>query len=111
MLEYQDKVVQDVAACTCDRCQRRMTPDDLFEWQEKLSVSFHGGYGSVFGDGHKVEIDLCQQCVKETLGAWLRISQSGFEAKYSDAASAAAHHLMERGGSQPGIKGAPRNRR
>ncbi|WP_267939616.1 hypothetical protein [Paraburkholderia flagellata] len=44
MFEYQDKVVQDIAACTCDRCQRRMTPDD-FEWQEKLSVSFHGGYG------------------------------------------------------------------
>jgi len=38
MLEYQDKVVQDVAACTCDRCQRRMTPDD-YEWQEELSVS------------------------------------------------------------------------
>lgn len=77
MLEYQDKVVQDVAACTCDRCQRRMTPgdDDLWEWGEKLSVSFHGGYGSIFGDGNKVEIDLCQQCVKETLGAWLRISQ------------------------------------
>jgi hypothetical protein len=75
MLEYQDKVVQDVAACTCDRCQRRLTPDD-YEWWEKLSVSFHGGYGSIFGDGCKVEIDLCQQCVKETLGAWLRISPS-----------------------------------
>ena len=75
MFEYQDKVVQDVAACTCDRCQRRMMTDD-FEWQEKCSVSFHGGYGSIFGDGNKVEIDLCPQCVKETLGAWLRISQS-----------------------------------
>lgn len=74
MLEYQDKVVQDVAACTCDRCQRRMTPDDP-EWQENLSVSFRGGFDSIFGDGCTVEIDLCQQCVKETLGAWLRISQ------------------------------------
>ncbi|WP_321931433.1 hypothetical protein [Paraburkholderia guartelaensis] len=75
MFEYQAKVVQDVAACTCDRCHRRMTPVD-FEWQEKLSVSFHGSYGSIFGDGNKVEIDLCPQCVEETLGAWLRISHS-----------------------------------
>jgi len=76
MLEYQDKVVQTVSACTCDRCQRRMTPDD-YEWHEKLSVSFQGGYGSIFGDGYKVEVDLCQQCVKETLGAWLKITRPG----------------------------------
>jgi hypothetical protein len=77
MLEYQDKVVQDVAACTCDRCHRRMTPDDP-GWHERLSVAFTGGFDSVFGDGCEVEIDLCQQCVKETLGAWLRISPSEF---------------------------------
>jgi hypothetical protein len=77
MLEYQDKTVQEVAACPCDRCQRRMTPDDTpWEWAEKLSIVFTAGYGSIFGDGCKVEIDLCQQCVKETLGAWLRITPS-----------------------------------
>ncbi|SOE92922.1 hypothetical protein SAMN05414139_05683 [Burkholderia sp. D7] len=27
MIEYRGKVVQEVAACTCDRCGRRMTPD------------------------------------------------------------------------------------
>jgi hypothetical protein len=75
MLEYQDKIVQEVAACTCDRCQRRMTPEDGdFEWQERLSIAFQGGYGSVFGDGKKVRLDLCQQCVSETLGTWLRIT-------------------------------------
>jgi len=72
MLEYQDKTVQEVAACTCDRCQRRMTRDDL-DWHEKLSVAFRGGYGSIFGDGRMVSIDLCQQCIKEALGPWLRI--------------------------------------
>ena len=50
MLEYQDKVIQEVVACTCDRCQRRMTADDgEFEWQERLSIAFRGGYGSIFG--------------------------------------------------------------
>jgi len=73
MLECQDKVIQDVAACTCDRCLRRMTPDDP-GWHERLSVAFRGGFDSIFGDGCEIEIDLCQQCVKETLGAWLRIS-------------------------------------
>lgn len=74
MLEYQDKTVQEVAACTCDRCQRRMTPDDDFNWHEKLSIAYRGGFGSIFGDGCDISVDLCQQCVKETLGTWLRIS-------------------------------------
>jgi hypothetical protein len=73
MLEYQDKVVQDVAACICDRCHRRMTRDDPDRY-ERLSVAFTGGFYSIFGDGCEVAIDLCQQCIKETLGAWLRIS-------------------------------------
>lgn len=74
MLEYQDKVVQEVAACTCDRCHRRMAFGDP-DWFEKLSVSLTGGFDSIFGDGNKVEIDLCQQCVRDTLGTWLRISR------------------------------------
>lgn len=72
MLEYQDKVAQEIAACTCDRCSRRLTPDDD-DWHEKLSVAYRGGYYSVFGDGAAISIDLCQQCVHETLGSWLRI--------------------------------------
>jgi hypothetical protein len=39
MLEYQDRTVREVAACTCDRCQRRMTPDD-YDWHEKLSIAY-----------------------------------------------------------------------
>lgn len=78
MLEYQNKTVQEVAACTCDRCQRRMTRDDP-DWHEKLSVAFRGGFDSIFGDGCMVSIDLCQQCVKEALGPWLRVASAGRE--------------------------------
>ncbi|SDQ22955.1 hypothetical protein SAMN05443245_0475 [Paraburkholderia fungorum] len=75
MLEYQDRVIQEVAACTCDRCQKRMMPDDYDSgWHERVSLSFRGGFGSIFGDGNEVSVDLCQQCVKDTLGAWLRIT-------------------------------------
>jgi hypothetical protein len=76
MLEYRKKVVQDVATCICDRCQRCMTPDNPDSgFPEKLSIAYRGGFGSIFGDGCDISIDLCPQCVKETLGAWLRISE------------------------------------
>ncbi|NYH17847.1 hypothetical protein GGD41_005075 [Paraburkholderia bryophila] len=73
MLEYEKRTVQAVAACTCDRCGRRMMPDDA-EWHERMSVAWQGGFDSIFGDGSTVSIDLCPQCVKESLGAWLRIT-------------------------------------
>ncbi|MBC8641573.1 hypothetical protein IAG25_32640 [Caballeronia sp. EK] len=71
MLEYTDKLVSVVSACTCDRCQRRMTPGEP-EWDEKVSISYKAGYYSTFGDGRKIEVDLCQHCFKETLGTWVR---------------------------------------
>jgi hypothetical protein len=75
MLEYQNRTVQEVAACTCDRCQKRMTPDDHDSgWHERMSLSFRGGFDSIFGDGNEVSVDLCSQCVRDTLGAWLRIT-------------------------------------
>ncbi|MGF6963941.1 hypothetical protein OKW43_000946 [Paraburkholderia sp. WC7.3g] len=74
MREYRDRTVQEVAACTCDRCGRRMTPvDDQWEWYEKMSLDWRGGFGSIFGDGAHVSLDLCQQCVRDTLGRWLRV--------------------------------------
>jgi hypothetical protein len=84
MLEYRNKVIKEPAACTCDRCGRRMTADlnQDWEWNQKLSISFEGGFGSVFGDGNKISVDLCQHCVLDTLGQWLRIT-------HSDAASTA----------------------
>jgi len=74
MREYQHRIVQEVAACTCDRCRRRLTPDDPGEWQERLSFDQTCGFDSVFSDGNTVSLDLCQHCVKEVLGEWLRIT-------------------------------------
>lgn len=73
MREYRPVAVQELAACTCDRCQCRLTPDEPGEWQERLSLNHSCGFDSVFGDGNVVSLDLCQRCVRELLGEWLHI--------------------------------------
>lgn len=73
MREYQPQTVQVLAACTCDRCKRRLTPNDN-EWQERLSFDHDCGFDSVFGDRNTVSLDLCQHCMREVLGRWLRIT-------------------------------------
>ena len=62
-----------LAAISCDRCGQTWTTDAIRE-AEFTSIDFIGGYDSVFGDGSQVELDLCQQCLKQTLGQWLRVS-------------------------------------
>lgn len=59
----------------CDRCGKSITPDDFVEWQEALTIGFRGGYGSVFGDDIKYRCDLCQHCLKETLGEYIKPSK------------------------------------
>lgn len=53
---------QELVALECNRCKKRATPEDVIEWQEFMSWSNTGGYGSVWGDGSQVSVDLCQQC-------------------------------------------------
>ncbi len=58
----------------CDRCGREANHHDL-EFHEFTCIAHQAGYASVFGDGNQVEIDLCQRCLQETLGPWLRVGQ------------------------------------
>jgi hypothetical protein len=74
MLEYREKAVLEVAACTCDRCGLRMSPEDD-EWNERVSLAWRCGFDSVFGDCSELSLDLCQHCMKATLGEWIRVSQ------------------------------------
>lgn len=57
----------------CDRCGR-LAEVGGWEFLEYSSIEYTAGYGSILGDGNNVEIDLCQHCVKEVLGPWLRIT-------------------------------------
>lgn len=65
--------LQEETALVCDRCGREITPNEHSEWNEALRLRFTGGYGSVFGDGARVETDLCQHCVKELIGPFYRV--------------------------------------
>jgi hypothetical protein len=74
MLRFGTRTVEEpmLLACICDRCGKRITPDDFSEWEEKQLIRFTGGYGSVFGDGTQVECDLCQSGVEALIGAFCR---------------------------------------
>lgn len=65
----------DIQSLICDRCSRRAERDDVdCELHEFTSIHYRAGYGSIFGDGSDIELDLCQHCVKDTLGAWIRVT-------------------------------------
>jgi hypothetical protein len=57
----------------CDRCHR-LANEGGWEFLEFAAIDYTAGYGSILGDGNRVAIDLCQHCLKETLGPWLQIT-------------------------------------
>lgn len=58
----------------CDCCDRLAEVGDAeLEFQEFVSIDLKAGYASIFGDGNHVQVDLCQHCLKDVLGRWLRI--------------------------------------
>lgn len=74
MKRMGQQTVEVVSAYICDRCGREFGTDDP-EAHEFISIDFVAGYDSLFGDGNKVDLDICQHCLKETVGTWLRIQQ------------------------------------
>lgn len=66
--------VNVVHELVCDRCGV-VAPRNETEFFEFTSIGYVAGYGSIFGDGSRVEIDLCQSCLRDALGAWLRVKE------------------------------------
>lgn len=62
-----------LSSITCDRCGQTWQADTV-DAAEFTSIDFTGGYGSIFGDGSQVKLDVCQRCLKTALGLWLRVS-------------------------------------
>lgn len=55
---------------TCDICMTAYNDQNIvsvFEVQEFTKISFMGGYGSIFGDGKQIKVDICQHCLKTIL--------------------------------------------
>ena len=56
----------------CDVCKKSFDHEkDVFELQEFVHVDETAGYGSIFRDGTKIQLDICQYCLKEKLGEFL----------------------------------------
>jgi hypothetical protein len=60
-----------VSELICDRCGGHHLSGAV-EFAEFLRIDTVGGYGSVFGDGTRVQLDLCPACTHSALGAWMR---------------------------------------
>lgn len=76
--QFKMKEVSTFAGVSCDVCGKyfdKDAVDDGLEIEEVQSISFVGGYDSVFGDGKLVELDICQHCLKDRLGEFLRIGE------------------------------------
>jgi hypothetical protein len=76
MISYKTEQVEQRLAetITCDVCKTTYDYEkDIMEIQEFHHIRFRGGYGSVFGDGAPMEADICQHCLKKSLGDCLRV--------------------------------------
>ena len=66
------EAVSVVHQIRCERCGKETERGEL-GFAEMTSIGFDAGYDSIFGDGNRVEADLCETCLRDTLGAWLRV--------------------------------------
>lgn len=57
----------------CDRCGKAAKRGEA-SFQGMTSIGFDSGYDSIFGDGNRVELDLCESCLRDTVGNWLRVT-------------------------------------
>jgi len=79
----KDGVDARTAGMRCDRCnaEARLHGDisGLWDFQEFLCVDFTAGYGAkAFADGIHYSCELCENCVKDLLGSYLRSDFSGW---------------------------------
>ena len=70
------KVVSVVHHIRCDRCGKETECGEV-GFEQMTSIGLDAGYGSIFGDENRVGVDLCETCVRDTLGIWLRVKTSG----------------------------------
>jgi len=54
----------------CDKCGDEYDETDFVQEQEGLFQTDTGGYGSVWGDGTRWSISLCQECAYELLSPY-----------------------------------------
>lgn len=79
-MNYYESIVTTIKKLEfieCDRCKKKLdVRSDCLEAQEALHINYRAGYSSIFGDMNQVQGDFCQECVKELLGPYLRITEN-----------------------------------
>ena len=69
--KIEQKIIKNkLSAMTCDICGKDILTD-FVESQECFNIVHSCGYGSLFGDGSIITIDICQKCFKEKLGQYI----------------------------------------
>jgi len=89
----------------CDRCGKEVARNES-EFREMTSISFRAGHGSIFGDGNRVEIDLCQHCLRVTLGAWVRVKDELHRERAIDRLASRVQTIVEESGNPEGFDAA-----
>jgi len=70
------KVIQYIETIKiCDWCKKEVTKKDMINWQEFIHISEFGGYGSIFGDGNLIRLDICQQCLYDIFSSCIEENQ------------------------------------
>jgi antitoxin CcdA len=73
--ENVETIIPVLKSIVCDCCKKEYLETDVFELEEFINISKINGYGSIFGDGSILELDLCQHCIKNFLGEYIRIKE------------------------------------
>lgn len=66
------RVASVVDQIRCDRCGNEVHRTEP-GFEQMSSIGFNAGRDSIFGYESRVEIDLCETCLRATLGTWLRV--------------------------------------
>ncbi len=67
------KEVKEAVGFKCHKCGREFT-DHLWDCTGMI-WEYECGYGSKFGDGNKLTVCLCEDCIEEVLGDYLVIER------------------------------------
>lgn len=83
-------------ALQCDLCGSKFKAGSS-EFDEFTCIEHKAtGEGSVFGHASSVQLDLCQYCLKDKLGEWLRIEKASSSKKAYQKASKEIAKLREK---------------
>jgi hypothetical protein len=95
---YTDSPDPELRGVVCDRCQ--ITLLESVDLGEVLHVRLHAGYGSAWGDGNLVELELCDACTHAMLAPYARVTASAELLPGNLGLSLDRRHRLPRSGSR-----------